>query len=109
MAGYGSGHAATGPDHKMSATRKTRTTACARSKGFELSLVRDFGGQRTPVAAAKWFARHGGVTGIPQGGWKLTHENRSGATLASHDTVVHAVKGRDGTWQVDSGYTCTST
>jgi hypothetical protein len=108
LAGCGAGYAATGPSQKASATRTTRTTACARRSGFELSLVRDRGGRPTPVAAADWFARHGGIRGIPQGGWRLTNQNRGGATLISHQTVLHVVKGSDGTWQVDSGYTCTS-
>lgn len=108
LAGCGSGYLATSPGHKASTTRKTPTIACARRTGFELSLVRDRGGQPTPVAAAIWFARDGGIRGIPRGGWKLTNQNPGGATLTSHQTVLHAVKGSDGTWQVDSGYTCQS-
>jgi hypothetical protein len=34
---------------------------------FALSLVSDRDGQPTPVAAAAWFARHGGVAGVPAG------------------------------------------
>lgn len=105
----GSGLAAVGPNPKAEATRTPRAHAtCRRHNGFELSLVRDRGGQRTPVAAANWFARHGGIRGIPRSGWKLTKENRGGATLTSRQTVLHAIKGSDGTWQVDSGYACTS-
>jgi len=40
-------------------------SACASGSAFALSLVSDRGGQPTPVAAAAWFARHGGVTGVP--------------------------------------------
>lgn len=83
-------------------------TACAQRTGFELSLISDRGGRSTPVAAANWFARHGGVHGIPRGGWRLTNENHGSATLASHNAVLHTLQGSDGTWQVDSGYTCTS-
>lgn len=109
LAGCGSGLAAVGPNQKASATRTTRAHAtCARRSGFEIDLVRDRGGQPTPVAAATRFARHGGIRGIPGSGWRLTNENRDGATLTSHQTVLHAVQGSDGTWQVDSGYTCTS-
>jgi hypothetical protein len=109
LAGCGSGLAAAGANQKASGTRTTRADAtCARRSAFELSLVRDRGGQPTPVAAATWFARHGGIRGIPRSGWGLTKDDRGDATLTSRQTVLHAVKGSDGTWQVDSGYTCTS-
>ena len=81
---------------------------CAHTTGFELSLVRNRGGQPTPAAAVRWFARHGGVGGVPRGGWRLTGQNASGATLASGQSVLHAIHGSDGTWQVDSGTTCRS-
>jgi hypothetical protein len=108
LAGCGSGHAAAGPKRNATATRPTQISACPRRIDFELSLVRDRGGQPTPVAAANWFARHGGIRGIPRAGWRLTNERQGDATLTSHQTVLHAVKGSDGTWQVDTGYTCTS-
>ena len=46
-------------------TAATARSACASGSAFALSLVSDRGGQPTPVAAAAWFARHGGVTGVP--------------------------------------------
>ncbi len=109
LAGCGSGLAVVGSGQRPGTTR-TRPAhgVCATRTGFELSLVRDRGGQPTPVAAARWLARHGDVPGIPRRGWRLTGESRSGATVASHRTVLHAVQGSDGTWQVDSGTTCTS-
>jgi len=108
LAGCGSGLAAEGSSQQANATRAARARgACPRRTGFELSLVRDRGGRPTPVAAARWFATHGGIRGIPQSGWRLKNENRGGATLASHRSVLYAVRGGDGTWQVDGGYTCT--
>src|SRR5262249_46523930 len=109
LASCGSENAATQPSQTTVATRTTPArTACSGGNGFELSLVSDRGGRPTPVAAATWFARHGGVHGIPRGGWRLTNQNQDGATLTSHRAVLHAVRGNDGTWQVDSGSTCTS-
>lgn len=80
--------------------------ACAQRTGFELSLVRDRGGRPTPVAAAEWTARHGGIAGIPSSGWRLTAQDGGGATVTSHQSVLHAIRGTDGTWQVDSGTIC---
>lgn len=79
---------------------------CTRGPGFELSLVSDTGGQASPVAAATWFASHGGVDGMPSEGWQITGRSYGEATLAAARSRVHAVRGPDGTWQVDSGGTC---
>jgi hypothetical protein len=43
--------------------------------GFALSLASDRGAQPTPAAAA-WFARHGGLTGIPAEGWRQLRRSR---------------------------------
>jgi hypothetical protein len=51
-------------------TAATARPACANGSAFALSLVSDRGGQPTPVAAAAWFARHGGVVGVPARGWR---------------------------------------
>jgi len=80
--------------------------SCAAQSGFALSLVSDRGGQPTPVAAAAWFARHGGVPGIPSGGWQETGQNASGATVRSGPVTLHVLQGPDRTWQVDSGTRC---
>jgi hypothetical protein len=94
-------------DQKTSARRATPPpTTCARRSAFALSLVSDQGGRASPVAAATWLAGHGGIRGIPRHGWTLTGQNRDGATVVSRRTVLHAIRGSDGTWQVDSGYTC---
>ena len=108
LAGCGSGPAVVAAKRQaISATRSARpNTACAARRGFALSLVQDRGGQATPVAAAAWLAKHGEIGGIPLSGWRLTNENREGATVVSGRAVLHAIRGSDGTWQVDSGYTC---
>src|SRR6478609_8194113 len=51
-------------------TAATAKSACASGSAFALSLVSDRGGRPTPVAAAAWFARHGGVPGVPARGWR---------------------------------------
>jgi hypothetical protein len=83
-------------------------SSCANGSGFALSLVSDRGGQPTPVAAAAWFARHGGLTGIPAQGWRQVSRSRSGsgATVGSGAVTLHVVQGPDRTWQVDSGSRC---
>jgi hypothetical protein len=45
---------------------------------------------------------------MPHCGWRLANENRQGTTLAPHHSLLHAVKGGAGTWQVGGDYTCTS-
>ena len=107
LAGCGSGLEALGASQLTSAGARTRApTACAHRSGFALSLVTDRGGQSNPVAAATRFSKHGHISGIPQSGWRLTGKNRDGATVASGRAVLHAIQGRDRTWQVDSGYSC---
>jgi hypothetical protein len=58
------------------------------------------------VAAAEWFSGHGGVPGIPQQGWQQGGADDAGASVRSGDVRLHAVRGPDGTWQVDSGGRC---
>jgi hypothetical protein len=81
-------------------------SSCANGSGFALSLVSDRGGQPTPAAAAAWFARHGGLTGIPAQGWRQVSRNSSGATVKSGAVTLHVIQGPDRTWQVDSGNRC---
>lgn len=107
LAGCGSGLEALGTSRMTSARARTQApAACAHQRGFALSLVTDRGGQPNPVAAATRFAKHGHIPGIPRSGWRLTGKNRDGATVASGRAVLHAIQGSDGTWQVDSGYSC---
>ena len=80
--------------------------SCATPSGFELSLVSDRGGQSTPIAAAAWFAQHGGVSGIPAAGWRETARNGHGTTVRSGPATLQVVQGPDGTWQVDGGSLC---
>jgi hypothetical protein len=81
-------------------------TGCAPGGGFALSLVSNRGGQATPTAAATWFATRGGVPNIPVHGWRLVASDTAEATLRSGSVTLHALKGPDGTWQVDSGNRC---
>ncbi len=107
VAGCGSGLDALGASQMTSARARTQApAACAHQRGFALSLVTDRGGQPNPVAAATRFAKHGHIPGIPRSGWRLTGENLDGATVTSGRAVLHAIQGSDGTWQVDSGYSC---
>ena len=87
-------------------TAATARSACASGSAFALSLVSDRGGQPTPVSAAAWFARHGGVAGIPARGWRQASRQGRDATVRSGPVTLHAVQGPDRTWQVDSGSWC---
>lgn len=81
-------------------------TSCSSGSGFALSLVSDRGGQATPIAAAYWFARHGGVPGIPKTGWHQSSRAGETAEVASGGVRLHVIEGPDHTWQVDSGESC---
>lgn len=78
-------------------------SACSN---FELSLTTDRGGEPTAVAAARWFAVHGGIGEIPKHGWKIVASNARTASLRSGTAKLHAIRGVDGTWQVDAGSLC---
>ena len=81
-------------------------SSCATGSAFQLSLASGRGGQPTPAAAAAWFARHGGVPGIPDAGWRVVSRAARDATLSSGPVTLHATQGPDRTWQVDSGQRC---
>ena len=98
-----------GPDPLPAATKSqagASSPACATGSGFALSLVSDVGGQATPVRAAQWFARHGGVPGIPFAGWRQIRNQGGSAVVVSGPVTLHVVEGPDLTWQVDSGERC---
>jgi hypothetical protein len=80
--------------------------ACHRGSAFALSLASDRGGRRSPVRAASWFARHGGVRGIPQAGWRQVSRTGKAAVVRSGMVTLHVIQGPDRTWQVDSGHIC---
>ena len=106
--GAGSGKS---PDASAAATRSSAgasSPACASGSGFALSLVSDLGGQPTPVRAAQWFARRGGVAGIPLAGWREIRREGGSALVVSGPVTLHVVQGPDLTWQVDSGERCAS-
>lgn len=79
---------------------------CGQPSGFALSLASDTGGQPSPVAAANWFATHGGVGPLPRHGWHVVRRDAEGVRLRAGSSTVHVMQGRDGTWQVDSGTRC---
>ena len=67
-------------------------SSCADGSGFALSLASDRGGQPTPAAAAAWFARHGGLTGMPAQGWRQVSRSGSGATVESGAVTLHVIQ-----------------
>ena len=79
---------------------------CSHASGFDLSLASDTGGQATPVAAAAWFAAHGGVPALPRHGWRVVGRDAEGANVRSGSSSVHVVQGSDATWLVDGGTRC---
>ena len=104
LAGCGSASATGAPAHSPSSSAAAQP--CAKGSGFELSLASDRGGQPGPVAAALWFARHGGVADVPAHSWRVTSRSAHAAVVTSGSLVLHAQQGSDGTWQIDSGYRC---
>src|SRR5689334_12193938 len=74
-------------------TAATVRSACASGSAFELSLVSDRGGQPTPVAAAAWFARHGGLRNVPARGWREADRHGRDATVQSGPVTLHVVQG----------------
>jgi hypothetical protein len=99
----GSGSARSAPVPVIAAPA---SSACSSGSAFALSLVSDRGGQPTPVAAAAWFARRGGVAGVPAQGWREAGRHGRGATVRSGPVTLHVTQGPDRTWQVDSGSWC---
>lgn len=97
---------ANSPSVPAAASTTPAVSHCAQGTGFALSLVSNRHGQRTPLAAAIWFSEHGGVSGIPHNGWRVTSRSDGGATVESGSVTVHVIQGSDKTWQVDSGERC---
>jgi hypothetical protein len=88
------------------ATRQA-ASPCAAGSGFGLSLAAGARGRPTPVAAAIWFARHGGgLANLPGSGWRDVSRTGGGATVTSGSFTLHVIPAADGTWLVDSGYRC---
>jgi hypothetical protein len=102
----GSGSAQSAAPRGTAVAAPAARSACASGSAFALSLVSDRGGQPTPVAAAAWFARRGGVPGVPAQGWRETGRQGGGAAVRSGPVTLHVVQGADRTWQVDSGSWC---
>ena len=92
-----------------STSTSTPTPTCSSRSGFELSLVSDRGGQRSPVLASEWFATHDQtVATVPRIGWHEDGTDTTGTFTRSGQVRLHVIEGPDKTWQVDSGTTsCT--
>jgi len=82
------------------------TGAASGPGGFDVSLVRNTGGEPTPVEAAQTFIRTGGIWSSPQNGWRVTSADQGGATLVAQASSLHAIRLADATWAVDSGSRC---
>jgi len=81
------------------------TTACgACGQGFSISLPKASGGETSPIAAAEWFAVHGGVWSVvPTTGWHVTRSSGGDTDVKSGGMTLQVMQGTDGTWQVVSG------
>jgi hypothetical protein len=106
VAGCGSRAAPAPPAAPAPAAVPAARSSCATGSAFQLSLASSRGGRPTPAAAAAWFARHGGVPGIPDAGWQEVSRATRSATLRSGPVTLHTTQGPDRTWQVDSGQRC---
>jgi hypothetical protein len=102
----GSSRAQTAAAPAARVTAATARSACASGSAFALSLPSDRGGQPTPVAAAAWFARHGGVADVPDRGWRQAGRHGRSAAVRSGPVTLYVVQGPDRTWQVDGGSWC---
>ncbi|MEU2348054.1 hypothetical protein [Modestobacter sp. NPDC049651] len=99
------GPAAAGPGIDPGADA-TAAPAGDRCSAFSLSIADGVAGRPSPVAAAGWFADHGGVGGVPGAGWTDGGADESGAVVRSGGWTLHVVRLSDGTWVVDSGRHC---
>jgi hypothetical protein len=80
------------------------STLGSQHRAFSLSLVKDTGGETSPIAAAQWFAAHGGVwSDIPTTGWSVTGSAGTSTSVQSGSFTLEVLHGPDGTWQVASG------
>jgi hypothetical protein len=86
----------------------TETVCPGNSTNVSIPQFDGFGGQRTPIAAAVYFSRHGNVGDVPSTGWQVTAQTKSGAYLRSGASIIHTVHASDGTWLVDHESTCRS-
>jgi hypothetical protein len=89
----------------------TAAVCRGRGAGFALSLAISSGGAPNPIAAARRFVRHGGVTGFGtvRSVWRVASTppvTRDEATVLDGRVSLHAVRLRDRTWAVDEGSRC---
>jgi hypothetical protein len=86
----------------------TETVCPGNSTNVSIPQFDGFGGQRSPIAAAVYFSKHGNVGDVPSTGWKIVVQTKTGAYLRSGASIIHTVHASDGTWLVDSEQTCRS-
>ena len=80
---------------------------------FALSLISTAGaGASSPEAAAVAISgtEMAGMPGfrLPSTGWVVVRQKSGTASVRSGSFQLHAVKGTDGSWKIDSGYHCLS-
>jgi hypothetical protein len=82
----------------LPAAAQPTATGCAAGSGFAVSIAAGARGRPTPVAAASWFARHGGgLPHMPVHGWRVVTRTHGAATVTSSSVTVHVVQGPDRT------------
>ena len=98
------GISACGAEVANTSSPSASSTPCSQHRAFSLSLVKDTGGETSPIAAAQWFATHGGVwSDIPTTGWSVTGSLGLSTSVQSGSFTLEVLHGPDGTWQVASG------
>lgn len=98
------GMSACGAQVGTTSSPSAASTQCSHHRVFELSLAKDNGGESSPIAAAHWFAAHGGVwSNIPTTGWSVTGGEGSSVSAQSGSFTLEVLQGPDATWQVASG------
>lgn len=92
-----------------SPTTHATPTCPGQASAFMATPVPGLPGQPTPLAAARHFVRHGGVSGYgtPATRWHLgARTGSSGASIIGGSVTLHAFRLPDKTWFIDSGQRC---
>lgn len=98
------GMSACGAQFGTTTSPSASATPCTQHRAFSLSLAKDTGGESSPIAAAQWFAAHGGVwSDLPATGWTVTGNVGSPTSVQSGSFSLEVLQGPDDTWQVASG------
>lgn len=83
-------------------------TACKAGRGFGMADEASRGQAASPLEAPALLLRHDGVAGFsfPRTGWTVVSSTHGSAVLRQGSLQLNALRGRDGTWHVDSGWVC---